>query len=203
MTRFLDLVAIVIVAILVLLPQPGVTVFPAVQGDRTDLDRLAGLEDARYRSPDDANAAVELARAYLRVEQPAWAVAALQPFMGRADHQVHQVAAYAYATLYLPQEALKQAELGIAACESTGSSCPEAARIRLQYLATLMREPAQAGVDPKTEPMRARQMVREALRNTKPQMKPTAPPTTVTVPAPPAKPAVPSPSQAPAPAQAH
>ena len=45
-----DLVAILIVAVLVLLPQPGVNVFPAVQGDKTDLDRLAGLEDARYRA---------------------------------------------------------------------------------------------------------------------------------------------------------
>ncbi len=121
---------------------------------------------------------------YLRVEQPAWAVAALQPFFGSGDHQVHQVAAYAYATLYLPQEALKQAEMGLAACDASAASCPDAARIRLQYLAGLMREPAQAGVDPKTEPMRARQMVREALRATHPTMKPGAAQTKVAVPPP-------------------
>lgn len=192
MTRFLDLVAILIVAVLVLLPQPGVTVFPAVQGDKTDLDRLAGLEDARYRAPEDAQAAVELARAYLRVEQPAWAVAALDPFLGRGDHQVHQVAAYAYATLLQPQEALKQTEQGLAACDARPSSCPDMARIRLQYLAELMRQPAQAGVDPQTDPLRARQLVREALRATKPNMRPPTKPT-----------AAPSPAPAPAPVPGH
>lgn len=200
MTRFLDLVAIVIVAVLVLLPQPGVTVFPAVQGDKTDLDRLAGLEDARYRAPDDVQAAVELARAYLRVEQPAWAVAALEPFFGRGEHSVHQVAAYAYATLLLPQDALKQTEQGLAACDAKPAGCPDVARIRLQYLAELMRQPAQAGVDPQTDPLRARQLVREALRATKPDLRPTA-----VKPAPKAAtpPPATSPPSAPAPAGSH
>ncbi|HNN94080.1 MAG TPA: hypothetical protein PKI03_17505 [Pseudomonadota bacterium] len=184
MTRFLDLVAILIVAVLVLLPQPGVNVFPAVQGDKTDLDRLAGLEDARYRAPQDPQAAVELARAYLRVDQPAWAVAALEPFFGRNEHQVHQVAAYAYATLLLPQEALKQAEQGLAACDAQPSACPDMARIRLQYLAELMRQSAQTGVDPQTDPLRARQLVREALRATKPNMRPPTQPTAAPAPAP-------------------
>ncbi len=75
MTRLIDLFAVLIVAFLVLLPQPSVVVQPAIQGDKTDLDRLAVLQDALYRSPDDVGAAVELARAYLRVEQPGWAVA--------------------------------------------------------------------------------------------------------------------------------
>ena len=194
MTRFLDLVAILIVAVLVLLPQPGVTVFPAVQGDKTDLDRLAGLEDARYRAPEDVQAAVELARAYLRVEQPAWAVAALEPFFGRGEHAVHQVAAYAYATLLLPQEELKQTEQGLAACDAKPASCPDVVRIRLQYLGDLMRQPAQAGVDPQTEPLRARQLVREALRATKPDLRPTVPTTKTSSPSP-----APAPSSAPAP----
>lgn len=203
MTRFLDLVAILIVAVLVLLPQPGVTVFPAVQGDKTDLDRLAGLEDARYRAPDDVQAAVELARAYLRVEQPAWAVAALEPFFGRGEHAVHQVAAYAYATLLLPQDALKQTEQGLAACDAKPTHCPDMARIRLQYLGDLMRQPAQAGVDPQTDPLRARKLVREALRATKPDLRPTAVPSPTKVPSTaPAPSTAPKPAPAPAPAAA-
>jgi len=194
-TKFLDLFAILIVALLVLLPQPGIVVFPAVQGDKTDLDRLAVLEDSRYRAPDDAAAAVELARAYLRVDQPGWAVAALQPFAGRGEYQVHQVSAYAYATLLLPQEALKQAEQGLAACEARGAACPDVARIRLQYLAELMRQPASAGVDPNQDPLRAKQMVQQALRATKAstiKASPASSPTPTTTAAPAATPAAPA-----------
>jgi hypothetical protein len=199
LTRFLDLVALLIVAVLVLLPQPGVNVFPAVQGDKTDLDRLAGLEDARYRAPEDVQAAVELARAYLRVEQPAWAVSALEPFFSRGEHSVHQVAAYAYATLLLPQEALKQTEQGLSACDAKPASCPDVVRIRLQYLGDLMRQPAQAGVDPQTDPLRARKLVREALRATKPDLRPTTAVTPGKAPSPsPAPPPAPTPSVAPA-----
>jgi hypothetical protein len=106
-------------------------------------------------------------------------VAALQPFFGRGDYKVHQVAAYAFATLLLPQEALKQAEQGLAACDAGGTQCPDVARIRLDYLAELMRKPANAGIDPNQDPLRAKQMVQQALRATKASAKsppqPTAP----------------------------
>jgi hypothetical protein len=155
-----------------------VVVFPAVQGDKTDLDRIAVLEDARYRNPDDSEAAVELARAYLRVDQPGWAVATLEPFIGHGkgmNYQVHQVAAYAYATLLMPKEALQQAEQGLATCDAQGPACPDVARIRLQYLADLMRQPANTGVDPSQDPLRAKQMVQQALRATRSGVKPGAP----------------------------
>ena len=209
MTKFLDLFAVLVVALLLLLPQPGVVVFQAVQGDKTDLDRLAVLEDARYRAPNDANAAVDLARAYLRIEQPGWAVAALSPFFGQGDYQVHQVAAYAYATLLMPKEALRQAEQGLNVCEARGPQCPDVARIRLQYLADLMRKPAGEGVDPALDPLRAKQLVQQALRHTRsgvtgasPGATPNAPaPTAPQNPAPkaPATPTPPAPQPAPGP----
>jgi len=211
-TKFLDLFAILIVALLVLLPQPGVVVFPAVAGDKTDLDRLAVLEDAHYRAPGDVNAAVDLARAYLRIDQPGWAVAALQPFLGHGEYQVHQVAAYAYAPLLLPKEALRQAEQGLNVCEARGPQCPDVARIRLQYLAELMRKPAGEGVDPSLDPLRAKQLVQQALRATKSGVTPSTVNVTPTpapaksptpTPAPPnQQPAAPTPAPAPAPTQA-
>lgn len=168
MTRFLDLIAIIIVGVLVLLPAPGVVVFPAVAGDKTDLDRLASLEDAQLRTPDDVNGAVELARGYLRVEQPGWALAALAPFLDRRNHQVHQVASSAHATRLDFVQALAQAEQGIKICEAEGAACPVPSRIRLEYLAGLFRQPALTGTDPFKEGSKVRQMVREALRSTKP-----------------------------------
>ena len=198
MTRLIDLFAVFIVAFLVLLPQPSVVVQPAIQGDRTDLDRLAVLEDALYRAPGDVGAAVELARAYLRVEQPGWTIATLAPYLGRGDYLVHQVNAYAYATLLQPELALKQAEAGLAACATQGPRCPEAAQIRLSYLAHLMREQATKGIDPQTQPLAAKQAVQAALRATR-ATAPPAKPTPAVKPPGPAAPAAnqPAPPHAP------
>lgn len=178
MTKLLDLFAVLVVAVLLLLPQPSVVVSPAARGDKTDLERLAVLEDARFRTPEDAAVAVDLARAYLRVEQPGWAAATLAPFLGSNDYHVHQAAAFVYATLLMPKESLEQAEASLKACDQLGSGCPEVARIRLSYLADLMRQPAVAGVDPSTDPLKARQLVQQALRATRaplPSPKPAAP----------------------------
>ena len=78
MARLIDLFALAIVAFLLLLPQPTVVLAPGLGGDKSDLDRIAVLEDSLFRKPDDAEVAVELARAYLRIEQPVWAIAALK-----------------------------------------------------------------------------------------------------------------------------
>jgi len=66
LARLLDLLALLIVAFLLLLPQPTVTFSPGFVGDKSDLDRIAVLEDALFRKPGDVEPAVELARAYLR-----------------------------------------------------------------------------------------------------------------------------------------
>ena len=112
MARLFDLIAVLIVAVVVLLPQPSIQAYPAAQGDQADLDRLATLEDAHGQRPEDVQIAVELARAYLQVEQPAWALVALQPFQGSGRMEVHQVAAFAYATLLRPADALREAGAG-------------------------------------------------------------------------------------------
>jgi hypothetical protein len=43
-------------------------------------------------------------------------------------------------------------------------------QIRLGYLANLMRENAQKGIDASTDPVAAKRMVQAALRATKPQL---------------------------------
>lgn len=201
MTRLIDLIAVLIVALLVLLPQPGVVVQPALVGDKADLDRLAVLEDAVFRAPDDIEAAVELGRVYLRAEQPAWALAVLRPHLGAGDYRVHQVMASAYATLLKPDLALKEAEAGIKACETAGPRCPEPAFIRLQYIANLVRDLAQLGIDPAREPLKAKLRVQAELRAAKAlppspsARKPVAPPapgkSQNPAPAPPAPPSAP------------
>lgn len=197
MTRLIDLIAVLIVGLLVLLPQPGVVVQPALLGDKADLDRLAVLEDAVFRAPDDVDSAVELGRAYLRAEQPGWAVAALRPHLTKNDYRVHQVMASAYATLLKPDLALKEAEAGLKACEAAGPRCPEPASIRLSYIANLVRDLAQLGIDPAREPLKAKQRVQAELRATKarpPSMFPMKP---APAPAPPSDVKAPGPAPSP------
>ncbi len=168
-SRLIDLFAILVVAAVLLIPAPSIDAYPAVQGDKADLDRVSFLQDAVYRDPGDANTGVELARAYLAVDHPEWALATLRRvgLAGSKDYKVHQVAAYAYATLLQAKDALLEAEAGLAACEADPGGCSDVARIRLSYLAEMMRKPVEAGVDPKKDPLRAKQLVSEALHATK------------------------------------
>lgn len=174
MTRILDLVAVLIVAVVLLLPQPSVVAYPAAQGVQADLDQLAALQDAFSRQPGDEATAIELARAYLAVEQPAWAVAILAPLAerGAQKFETHQVLAFAYATLLRPADALREAERGLAVCEQ--KQCAQPARIRLSYLAEMMRGPASQNVDPKKDPLRAKRLIGEALRATHAPVPPAA-----------------------------
>ncbi len=187
MAKLIDLFALAIVAFVLLLPQPTVVFSPGFAGDKSDLDRIAVLEDSLYRKKDDVEVAVDLARAYLRIEQPVWAIATLRPYKGAGSYQVHQVLATAYATVLRFDLGLAEAESGMAQCESQGPRCPEVTQIRLGYLANLMRENAQKGIDASTDPVAAKRMVQAALRATKaqlpestptssPPVKPTSPP---------------------------
>ena len=102
----------------------------------------------------------------------------LRPYKGAGSYQVHQVLATAYATVLRFDLGLAEAEAGMAQCESQGPRCPEVTQIRLGYLANLMRENAQKGIDATTDPVAAKRMVQAALRATKaqlPESKPTSP----------------------------
>jgi hypothetical protein len=128
--KLIDLFALAIVAFVLLLPQPTVVFSPGFAGDKSDLDRIAVLEDSLYRKKDDVEVAVDLARAYLRIEQPVWAIATLRPYKGAGSYQVHQVLATAYATVLRFDLGLAEAESGMAQCESQGPRCPEVTQIR-------------------------------------------------------------------------
>lgn len=164
MVRLVDLFALLIVAFLLLLPQPTVTFSPGFSSDKSDLDRIAALEDATHRSPGDVNTAIELGRAYLRVEQPTWAIATLAAHAHKDNYLVQQVLATAYATVLRFDKGLAAAENGLTFCAAQG--CPNETRVRLEYLAGLMRENAKVGTEVKQDPVAAKQRVREALRAT-------------------------------------
>src|SRR5438874_869226 len=79
-----DLAAILFIALVFLFPKPGVTVKPALAraGTRT-LDRIAELQAHLVRSPDDSDAALELAELFSWQWRPDWALASLGPMAER------------------------------------------------------------------------------------------------------------------------
>lgn len=177
MARVIDLLAVLLVALLVLLPEPGVRFAPAVSGDPAQLEALSALEDEVFRAegtPAGVSAAqrVRLARAYMDVERPEWALDLLVPRLGQDGFEAYQVAAHAYAERLQPKEALRTAEEGLRRCEAAGAACSDVARIRLGYLRGMVEELVKEDIDPRKEPLKARQRVREALRATKATAKP-------------------------------
>lgn len=175
MARVIDLFAVLLVALLVLLPEPSVRFAPALAGDKAQLEALSALEDEVFRAggtPGGVSAAqrVRLARAYMNVERPEWALDLLAPRLAAGPDEgfeAYQVAAHAYAERLQPKEALRTAEEGLRRCEAAGGACSDMVRIRLGYLLGMVKQLVAEDIDPRKEPLKARQRVREALRATK------------------------------------
>ena len=72
MSRLFDIVALIAVAVVLLVPKPSVVAQPALVGDPLELDRLATLEDARFRHPDDVEPALALADGFLSFMRADW-----------------------------------------------------------------------------------------------------------------------------------
>src|SRR5580658_6144700 len=56
--RFIDLIALALVAVAVLMPPPLIDAHLAIEADKADLDQLDSLQDAHFRSPGDADITV-------------------------------------------------------------------------------------------------------------------------------------------------
>ncbi len=167
MSRIVDLIAVAAVAVVVLLPSGSLVAKPALVGDKVELDRIAALEDARFADPKSVDKAVALADAYLRAEQPDWALATTAAFVGVGDHRVHLVRATAYAERLQPKEAVAEAERGYAACDREGGKCDAAARVRIGIVAAPMQALVDRNIDPRKDPKGARAAVAGVLHATK------------------------------------
>jgi hypothetical protein len=167
MSRAFDLIAVFAVAVVLLLPKASLDARPALEGDRVELDRVAELEDALYRAPDDVDRAVALADAYLRLGHPDWTLATLARFADRGAYKVHLLAATARAERLEAELCLAEKEKGMKACDAAGPACPEADRVRLGVIASAMGALVEGGIDPKKDPVRARQAVAKILKATK------------------------------------
>jgi hypothetical protein len=197
MSRVLDLIAVVAVAIVLLLPKPSLEAKPALTGEKIEVDRVAALEDAHFAAPDDVERALALAGAYLDLSHPDWALATLEPFTARRDHRVHLLRATAHAERLEARACVDEAARGVLACDAEGEKCNPADRVRFGVISNSMQALLDLKIDPRKSPLEAREAVSKVLHSTRPQT--TTGPTVKLPVAPPQKTPAPAP-KAPAPA---
>lgn len=167
MPRIIDLLAVVAVAIVLLLPKASVTAQPALEGDPIELDRIAALQDQRYRQPESVEAALELADAFLGFLRPDWALATLDQFKDRPDYRVHLLAATARAERLEAELAVGEAARAEALCDDVKAvpRCAPGTDAKIGLIRQAMQTLAEQGIDPAKEPLRARQAVAKVLHS--------------------------------------
>src|SRR5215831_12820673 len=94
-TRILDLVVILLLATVVLMPRPDVTVKPALQVDPELRDRVAELQSIIAGHPDAVDPALEAANIYLDGHRPDWALATVDSAIKSHpdDYRLHHLRA--------------------------------------------------------------------------------------------------------------
>ncbi|MEA2698504.1 MAG: hypothetical protein QOI66_2775 [Myxococcales bacterium] len=168
-TRLLDLIVIVLLAAVLLMPRPDVTVKAALRLPTERRERVAELQAALLGKDDSLPEAIELADIYLDGHRPDWALATVGAVLPlhQDDYRLHHIRAVAFADRFESAPAFEAAKRALALCERPAPAvpaCGEAARSRLHLLnATLA---SVAGVDMRNNPALAKEKIMEQLRPT-------------------------------------
>src|SRR5215471_3875063 len=167
-TRILDLMVILLLATVVLMPRPDVTVKPALSVDPELRDRVAELQSILIGHPDALDPALEAANIYLDGHRPDWALATVDGALKAHpdDYRLHHLRAIAYADRFEGQPAFGAAAKALELCERVpppaGSpACGEAARARLGLLRTTLESVSK--VDMRNQPYLAKERIFESL----------------------------------------
>jgi hypothetical protein len=191
-TRILDLIVIVLLAVVLLMPRPDVTVKAALKLPPERRDRVAELQARLVAEPEATEPALELGNIYLDGHRPDWALATIGSVLPahENDFRLHHLRAIAYADRFESAPAFEAAARALALCERTDPGatpvCSEADRARLHLLKATLE--SVAGIDMRKDPALAKERIMQRLHPT-------------FVPRAPAKkraPGVPSPAPAPA-----
>jgi hypothetical protein len=167
-TRILDLVLIVLLATVVMMPRPDVTVKPALALDPELRDRVAELQSILAGHPDAVEPAMEAANIYLDGHRPDWALATVDRALEAHpdDYRLHHLRAIAYADRFEGQPAFDAARKAVELCRRDPPpagvpACGEAAAARLDLLASTLE--AVAKVDMRNQPYLAKERILEKL----------------------------------------
>jgi Flp pilus assembly protein TadD len=161
-TRILDLAVLILLATVVMIPRPDVTVKPALALDQERRERVAELQSELIGRPDDADAAVELANIYLDGHRPDWALATVDGVLERRpdDYRLYHLRAIAYADRFEGSPAFDAATRAVELCDRT-ATCGAAAHARLALLRSTLE--AVAKVDMRNQPYLAKERILEQL----------------------------------------
>ncbi len=165
MFRILDVLALALVALVLLMPKPGIKTKAGLDGlDDAQRARSADLERLRTARPDDVGVAAALADLYLRGHRPEWALQTLSPLEGQPDHRVGLGLAMAHADRYELAEAKRALDLASGAC-AKDAGCTEPERARLALFHRSFDRVVADGVRFDDDPHRARALILEGLHN--------------------------------------
>jgi hypothetical protein len=164
-----DLVAVLAVAVVLLLPKASITAQPALVGDAIELDRVAELEDQRYRQPDDVEAAIKLADSFLSFFRSDWALATLAQFSSGHDYRVHLLLATAHAERLEAAQVVSECALVEKYCAEAGPKCLPGTLAKNDLISSSMKVLVEKNIDPAKDPVRARQAVAEVLHSAHPR----------------------------------
>jgi hypothetical protein len=169
-TRILDLIVIVLLAVVLLMPRPDVTVKAALRLPPESRERVAELQARMVAHPDAEAPAIELANIYLDGHRPDWALATIGSVLPahEDDFRLHHVRAIAYADRFESAPAFEAASRALALCERTDPdatpACSEADRGRLNLLKSTLE--SVAGIDMRTDPALAKERIMQRLHPT-------------------------------------
>src|SRR5262245_58259919 len=118
-TRILDLFVLVLLAVVLLMPRPNVTVKAALKLPPERRDRVAELQAVMAGQPGSVDAAIELANIYLDGHRPDWALATVGAVVPRheGDFRLQHLRAIAYADRFESAPAFEAASQALALCE--------------------------------------------------------------------------------------
>src|SRR6185369_12820208 len=139
-TRILDLVVIVLLAVVLLMPRPTATVKAALQLPSERRERVAELQALMVAHPDSVDTAIELANIYLDGHRPDWALATVGAVLRghEDDFRLHHLRAIAYADRFESPPAFEAATKALELCNRSQqpavAPCGDADRSRLTLL---------------------------------------------------------------------
>jgi hypothetical protein len=136
-TRVLDLAILVLLAVAILMPRPGVKVKPALVENSPARQRIAELQAQLAAAPSDSVVALELAGIFMDVGHPEWALAALDSALAAHpdDHRIHLARSLAFVDHFEAGYAHGEAIRALTLCEAGSTvACDEGEHARMVML---------------------------------------------------------------------
>lgn len=160
-----DLVALIVVAVLVILPARASSVHDTLD-DRV-ADEVSAAQSVLAADPGNGEAASDMALTLLRENQSDWALRVAQRAAAAENTDTRWKSLWAVSSVHGARfdvaEALRDAKLALEACQDKTQRCPEHQHIRLQLWVGQLDRGLKSGVDPRLEPERFKRVMRRAF----------------------------------------